>query len=306
MSGLQPVVPFHPGDVDPPIDVGDTGTINGNLARLALGQRHVAGQLARLANASECIKLAMGVQEDGTIKVPPVVIVIDAKSIDALATRLCDAVQPRFANLEAAQKATDQHVTDLGAAQKATDQHVTDLGAAQKATDQHVTDLGAAQKATDEQVTKQGAAQKTTDQHVTDLQAAQKTTNQHVTDLQAAQKATEQHVSRQGEAISGAETVLLGEDGHIRRLEGRVEILAQRLEALAVRQFGDEAVADIGTAAAADQTDEMRQAHQALQDRFNELEAKVLRMVAEGPPARSDPPRTNPPATPTSRNQTRR
>ena len=292
MSGLQPVVPFHPGDVDPPIDVGDTGTINGNLARLALGQRHVAGQLARLANASECIKLAMGVQEDGTIKVPPVVIVIDAKSIDALATKLCDAVQPRFANLEAAQKATDQHVTDLGAAQKATDQHVTDLGAAQKATD--------------EQVTKQGAAQKTTDQHVTDLQAAQKTTNQHVTDLQAAQKTTDQSVSRQGEAISGAETVLLGEDGHIRRLEGRVEILAQRLEALAVRQFGDEAVADIGTAAAADQTDEMRQAHQALQDRFNELEAKVLRMVAEGPPARSDPPRTNPPATPTSRNQTRR
>jgi len=278
MSGLQPVVPFHPGDVDPPIDVGDTGTINGNLARLALGQRHVAGQLARLANASECIKLAMGVQEDGTIKVPPVVIVIDAKSIDALATRLCDAVQPRFANLEAAQKATDQHVTDLGAAQKATDQHVTDLGAAQKATD--------------EQVTKQEAAQKATDQHVTDLGTAQ--------------KATEQHVSRQGEAISGAETVLLGEDGHIRRLEGRVEILAQRLEALAVRQFGDEAVADIGTAAAADQTDEMRQAHQALQDRFNELEAKVLRMVAEGPPARSDPPRTNPPATPTSRNQTRR
>jgi len=278
MSGLQPVVPFHPGDVDPPIDVGDTGTINGNLARLALGQRHVAGQLARLANASECIKLAMGVQEDGTIKVPPVVIVIDAKSIDALATRRCDAVQPRFANLEAAQKATDQHVTDLGAAQKATDQHVTDLGAAQKATD--------------EQVTKQEAAQKATDQHVTDLGTAQ--------------KATEQHVSRQGEAISGAETVLLGEDGHIRRLEGRVEILAQRLEALAVRQFGDEAVADIGTAAAADQTDEMRQAHQALQDRFNELEAKVLRMVAEGPPARSDPPRTNPPATPTSRNQTRR
>ena len=136
----EPVVPFHPGDVDPPIDVGDTGTINGNLARLALGQRHVAGQLARLANASECIKLAMGVQEDGTIKGHPVFIVIDAKSIDALATKLCDAVQnDRFTVAAAQRPATDQHVTDLGAAQKATDQHVTDLGAAQKATDQHVT-----------------------------------------------------------------------------------------------------------------------------------------------------------------------